>query len=87
MDYGNWTAEVSGHGLWVKSGQVPAEARDATDISPVRVRNSTSNWELGIIVGQLRRNAPFLTHDHRWIPYGGITRVMRLDRKALVDAL
>ena len=28
----------------------------------------------GLIVGQPRRNAPFLTHDHRWIPYGGIRR-------------
>ena len=27
---------------------------------------------LGLIVGQPRRNAPFLTHDHRCIPYGGI---------------
>jgi hypothetical protein len=30
---------------------------------------------LGLIVGQPRRNAPFLTHDHICIPYGGITRV------------
>ena len=27
---------------------------------------------LGLIVGQPRRNAPFLTHGDRWIPYGGI---------------
>ena len=27
--------------------------------------------ELGLIVGQPRRNAPFLTHGDRWIPYGG----------------
>jgi hypothetical protein len=27
---------------------------------------------LGLIVGQPRRNAPFLTRDHRCIPYGGI---------------
>jgi hypothetical protein len=26
---------------------------------------------LGLIVGQPRRNAPFLTHGDRWIPYGG----------------
>ena len=27
---------------------------------------------LGLIVGQPRRNAPFLTHGERWIPYGGM---------------
>ena len=30
--------------------------------------------EPGLIVGQPRRNAPFLTHGERWIPYGGIRR-------------
>ena len=29
---------------------------------------------LAVIVGQPRRIAPFLTHDHWCIPYGGITR-------------
>jgi catechol 2,3-dioxygenase-like lactoylglutathione lyase family enzyme len=29
--------------------------------------------EPGLIVGQPRRNAPFLTHDDQWIPYGGIS--------------
>jgi hypothetical protein len=28
----------------------------------------------GVIVGQPRRIAPVLTHDHQWIPYRGITR-------------
>jgi hypothetical protein len=60
-------------GSWVKRGQVPSRARGAADISPVRVRNSARKWVPGVIVGQPRRIAPFLTHDHRWIPYGGIS--------------
>ena len=61
--------------LWVKSGQGPVGAKGAMDISPVQVRNNACNWVLGMIVGQPRRIAPFLTHDHRYIPCGGITQV------------
>jgi hypothetical protein len=57
-----------------QSGQVPAHTRGGTDISPVRVRKSARNCVLGVIVGQRRRIAPRLTHDLRWIPYGGITQ-------------
>ena len=32
---------------------------------------------LGVSVGQPRRNPPFLTHDHRWIPYGGSHQAAR----------
>jgi hypothetical protein len=32
---------------------------------------------LGVSVGQRRRITPFLTHDHWWIPYGGIHRAAR----------
>jgi Pyridoxamine 5'-phosphate oxidase len=62
--------------LWVKRGQVLATARVGADISPVRVQNGTWNWVPGVTVGHRRRNAPFLTHDHRCIPYGGIARGM-----------
>jgi hypothetical protein len=58
----------------VKSARVPDGARCATDISPVRVRNSALNRGLGVIVGQARRISPQMTHDHRSIPYGGIDR-------------
>jgi hypothetical protein len=36
------------------------------------VRNGAWNRGLGVIVGQPRRIAPFLTHDLRWIPWWGM---------------
>jgi hypothetical protein len=42
---------------------------------------------LGLIVGQPRRNAPFLTHDHQCIPCGGITRGERFSALFLPAAL
>ena len=42
---------------------------------------------LGLIVGQPRRNAPFLTHDHRCIPYGGIPGGTRRELNGLDSLL
>ena len=42
---------------------------------------------LGLTVGQPRRNAPFLTHDHRCIPYGGIPGGPRRELNGLDSSL
>jgi len=54
------TRPEAGQGEW-RAGHFPRSA-------------TKQHLESGLVltVGQPRRNAPFLTHDHRCIPYGGI---------------
>ena len=69
------TAEVSGQDRGSKAARARAGQPARRTFPPFGYKTAPgigARPGLGLIVGQPRLNAPFLTHDHRCIPYGGI---------------